>query len=181
MIIIEGVDCSGKTTFANKLLRELNNSFLIRRGDIPRSSDQSEIGRLKRSYKTVYDLYKKTIRLNRSHLIVERFYPSEMVYSLVKRNYEGFEDRFYESFENEIVEELGEEVLIIYVFSDNHTLNERLSSRGDDYINKEDIFYLNQRYLKFLENTKVNVFSVNGDDKYFNNAINFIKLKINEA
>jgi len=177
LIIFEGVDCSGKTTIIEQLMKHSRNCFHIRRSDIPASSNESEIGRLKRSYKTIHEIYKNAIRPRKAHLIVERFYPSELAYSKVKRGYEAFDDKFYHTFEDQLIRDFEEEeVVIIYVFQELKILKDRLISRGDDYIKIEELSELNQRYLEFLEWSKINTYSIPGSDAGYSNLIGFLKL-----
>ncbi len=178
-IIVEGVDCSGKSTLINQLMRKANNAFHIRRSDVPKSADLTEIGRLKRSYKITRDIYKQVIQPNQGHLIVERFYPSEIVYSKVKRGYEAVNDKFYASFEEELLEIFGQEILLLHVFQEMRVLQERLRVRGDYYISEKDLSELNLRYLAFLEWTNLNVYSSPGDDSGIESAVNYINTLCN--
>lgn len=176
LIIVEGVDCSGKTVLINQLMRRATNAFHIRRSDIPKSADSTEIGRLKRSYKIIKDLYRKVVQPNHGHLIVERYYPSELVYSKVKRGYEAFDDSFYRSFEKDLIECIGDDIILLHVFQEIKTLRKRLLERGDKYINEEELSDLNMRYVKFLEWTHLHSYSVPGSKDGTASAINHLNL-----
>lgn len=173
-IIVEGVDCSGKSTFIDELMKNTENSFHIRRSDRPKTNQTTEIGRLKRSFKIVRDLYKQVIQPNQGHLIVERYYPSELVYSKVKRGYEAFNDKFYSSFEGELKSLFEGDLIIIHVFQELKILQQRLLVRGDDYINEEDLSELNTRYIEFLERTAIDSYSIPGTPEGIRSAINYL-------
>jgi len=174
LIIIEGVDCSGKTTLINEMMRRAHNAFHIRRSDVPKSAEKTEVSRLKRSYKVIKEIYCRVIKPNQGHLVVERFYPSELVYSGIKRGYEAFEDKFYSCFEKELLESLGDDIVVIHVFQEAKIIKERLKFRGDDYVTEEEVGKLSMRYIDFLNWTQLNAYSIPGNNTGIESAINYI-------
>lgn len=146
LIIVEGVDCTGKTWVATQLVKKLENAYLLKYGYKPRSNLVEERARLQDVYETVLSLYFE-LENHGGILILDRYFPSELIYSLVKRGYEALEAFYFIQLE-ERIKALPH--LLIYVSASLSKIEERIIQRGEDYVSMEDIPKLMKRYEDYL-------------------------------
>ncbi len=151
IIIVEGCDLAGKSTIVNALSKKMPG-IVMKITARPNSKDKHEIHKLKTYYYSVLDY------INRFYqskvVILDRFFPSEMVYSKVKRGYEAFADLEYKEMEKVLGHRNH---ILIYCDPGKETILNRLRSRGDDYINETDIEHLLKRYEFFMKRTSLKV------------------------
>ena len=57
ILILEGVDCAGKTWMAERLLKELPNTYLIKHGNRPKENTPAASHILYKNYKAMLDAY----------------------------------------------------------------------------------------------------------------------------
>lgn len=142
LIIIEGADCTGKTTLAQKLVKDLGvkHTMSLRKGP-PSSRNPVE------EYLWPLSGYSpgKPSGGNQ-HIICDRWHIGEMIYpSLFKRNSimsDHFDD--YDIVHN-VLMRLG--ALIVYLDPPLSIVHNRFRERGDSMIN--DIDTLTESYFKF--------------------------------
>jgi len=152
LIIIEGADLVGKTTVAKKLLKALPNSYYLKHGVRPKDNSRIEREKIK-------DVYAKILcEINslfgpEENLILDRYYPSELVYSKLKRGYSAGEDEFFSQLEKAI--DINVNYVLIYVYETEQVLKERFSSRGDDFVDMSDIIKIKVGYEEFLQSTSL--------------------------
>lgn len=129
-IIIEGPDCSGKTTLANYLKEHY---FL----DYRHSSSKTE-----NDFKYHFDL------LNSSNLVLDRFHLGEFIFpALVDRKAKmSFED--LKQLTN-LIEYSNDCILVILYASDVNLLKRRLTLRGDDEFTVNNIESINYMFKMF--------------------------------
>jgi thymidylate kinase len=151
-IIIEGIDCAGKSWASEYLCKKISNSFYIKHCNTPKTGNASEISLLKTSYETILNFYRSYVQPNHGHLVVDRYYPSELVYSSVMRQYDAFLDEYYNDLEK-IVMKL--EYRLLYIHAPMEEVIKRIELRGDSYVEIEHLSRLKHRYNKFLEHTKL--------------------------
>ncbi len=151
-IIIEGIDCAGKSWASEYLCKKISNSFYIKHCNTPKTGNASEISLLKTSYETILNFYRSYVQPNHGHLVVDRYYPSELVYSSVMRQYDAFLDEYYNDLEK-IVMKL--EYRLLYIHAPMEEVIKRIELRGDSYVEIEHLSRLKHRYNKFLERTKL--------------------------
>ena len=148
-IIVEGVDCSGKSYLVQALSKKYPG-LVIKLTCRPRYDDIRETNHYKQY---VYSLLEY---LNCNHhdktIILDRFFSSELAYSQVKRGYDAFEDKVYKRM-SDVIEKI--DPLFIYCDPGKEVIINRLRVRGDDYINEEDIDALRERYERFFNETKM--------------------------
>jgi len=150
IIIIEGVDLGGKTTVVEDLKRYYGNGAVVFKNPIkPRSKHDRESIFI--AYTVMFGMALKDEFKNKL-VIFDRAYPSEMVYSKVKRNYEAMNDLRWWKFDSNIA---NEDVLMVYCYAPLTKLTERLKVRGDDYVKKNELEKLVKRYDRFLKKTKL--------------------------
>lgn len=155
-IVVEGIDKSGKTTFLNLLKSIVPSAVVIKNVNPPRIDSIVEKTALKEKYlliENILDRNKDTV------FILDRFYPSEMVYSQIKRGYDALEDDWYWDLDRR----LGlKKVSLVYVESPGEVLKKRFDSCGEEYVETDEIELLIDRYHRFLEHTALPKLFVNG-------------------
>jgi thymidylate kinase len=151
VIIIEGCDLAGKSHLFNSIIKSFPGMG-IKITDRPKDGSPFERKKIKEYYWSVLSFINKNYQ-NKT-IVLDRFFPSEMVYSLPKRKYEAMFDPDFVNIEKSI---RARKHLLIYCDPGLPTILERLKSRGDDYVNGEALADLYERYKYFLENTKMNV------------------------
>lgn len=172
ILIIEGVDLSGKSTLMNTLCKAFPG-IVFKITDRPRNDSYSERGKIKHYYTSILEY----INHNRNKIIMlDRFYPSELVYSKVKRGYEAFGEADFNDYER-VINNLDH--LVIYCNPGIETILTRLKSRGDDYINEEDIKALMGRYERFSKETRLNTLEID-TNKPVEELLEIIKATIDE-
>lgn len=156
LIILEGIDKSGKTTIAEKILKSIKNSILIKGNCKPIDNSKQESKKIREYYKTILKLTKNNFLKDKT-IIVDRYYPSQMVYS-IKRGKDEFRNKWFKQFEDKIC---NIKSLYIYIRPEDSVLKQRLEVEKDEYIGIEDLQGLLERYDKFYENTKLNKIKIN--------------------
>lgn len=132
-IILEGSDCTGKTTFAEKLSEV--TGFKIVKGS---SFEISELG--------ADGMFEHMLGLlNREDIIIDRFLYSNLVYGELF-NYPMMTPTQYDS----LVERLDETSLLVYLHASIGTIKYRMNNRGDDMIKVENIEDIVNKYNEVL-------------------------------
>lgn len=150
IVILEGVDGSGKSTLAESLRKVIRGLF-VKITDIPKIGNDADRSKIKEYYWMMLGIQNDNPNTN---LIFDRFFPSELVYSKVKRGYEAGEDPEYSSIEEDL---LKRKHLIVLCDPGLDVIKDRLSSRGDDYVLPEDLDELYARYELLFKTLKTNV------------------------
>lgn len=156
LIILEGLDCSGKSYIATQLLRALPHCYYLKHGNRPKDKSIKEINRIKETYRDMLHAWDAIWDID-NNMIFDRFFPSELVYSLPKRGYEAFDDPDYQEIEKLILKENAPHIIVLYVFASTEELVSRMKVRGEDYMELGDIDKLKARYNAFLNSTKIPV------------------------
>lgn len=149
VIVIEGVDLSGKTTLWNQVIKSfpgIGMKITAR----PLDGTAPEREKIKAYYRSVLSFINQNYQ-NKT-IIMDRFFPSELVYSKVKRDYEARNDPEFQTFESVLAKRNH---LIIYCDPTLAVLVERLKARGDDYIKESDLRNLYDRYEEFMKKTEL--------------------------
>jgi len=148
IIIVDGVDCSGKSTLIERISKDkrFRNSLLIKNNFRP--SDESTIPKVKDNYEGIKSLIESVPSYE--YVIIDRFYMSEMVYGKL-RGYEPFDDDWYRTFEDSLMNATNvEQILFIHMCPSINTIYGRFDKRGDEHINREQIEDLWSRYIRFV-------------------------------
>lgn len=163
LIMVEGVDCSGKTWVAQQLLKKLRGeTFLLKHGNRPKTGSHEEIEAIKNTYVDMLGIYQQfSHAVPPVNFIFDRYFQSELAYSQVKRDYEAMRDPWYNSFERQVKEENH---ILLYVQPSLEIIEARLRLRGDDYVNLEDIKALLGVYDNIIQNTSLATITIINDD-----------------
>lgn len=148
MIIIEGLDGTGKTTLANDLL---NKNYILINNNLTNESH--------------YDKYVNIIKTSDINSVSDRSFVSEMVYGKVLS---GTTKLSEEEFINLVKLYSEYETKIIYLYASKKILLER---RKDDFKDSKVIFHLYQELMDEFErrldyiSAYIDVFSINTGEK----------------
>jgi thymidylate kinase len=164
VLIIEGCDCVGKDYLSERLAKSLRNSITIKNNFKPKNEDESSI--LKNRYKGMVELI-KLIHTNKlyDYVILNRWFPSELVYSGLKRDYDAFGDEWYSRFDLGLkdLKNAGIEFIIVLIASEKEIHLKRFRARGDEHITEQDINKVNERYEKVLDWSMLDSIKITSD------------------
>ena len=122
IIVLEGCDCVGKTTFAEMLSEK--TGYEIVKGS---SFEISELG-ADGMFNHMMEL------LDRDNIIIDRFFYSNLVYGKIY-NYPMMSIFQYMDLTNK----LNKKALVLYLQAHHYAIVERMAIRGDDMIKADDI------------------------------------------
>lgn len=154
MIIIEGLDGTGKTTLANYLL---NKNYILINNNLTSESH--------------YDKYVNIIKTSDINSVSDRSFISEMVYGKVLS---GTTKLSEEEFINLVKLYSEYETKIVYLYASKKILLER---RKDDFKDSKVIFHLYQELMDEFErrldyiSAYIDVFSINTGEKNCKQAL----------
>lgn len=158
-IILEGVDCSGKTTFAEKLAEK--TGFEIVKG--------SSFGISKLGADGMYEYMKKQIA--RENVIIDRSFYSNLVYG-TKYNYPMMKTHHYYN----LLELANITSVVVYLYASVGEISYRMKKRGDDMIDIEDIDDILIRYDRELSLFKpATMVAINTENISTDRATNMVK------
>jgi len=160
--IIEGPDLAGKSYSIECIAKFFNSGFILKNTYKPRKLIESA---------DIYNQYWHIIGLlsPRGHyakkklIILDRFYPSQAVYSILRGNDEIQDFRLLDI--QEFCRKSG--ILYIYLNTDLETLEKRYKERGDEHIKLEQLEMLKNRYDAFYllcTLKKIKIDPINEDD-----------------
>lgn len=131
IIILEGCDCVGKTTFAEMLSKK--TGYEIVKGS---SFEISELG-ADGMFNHMMEL------LDRDNIIIDRFFYSNLVYGKIY-NYPMMSLSQYMDLTNK----LNKKALVLYLQASPHVIAERMAVRGDDMIKADSIGTILHTYIQ---------------------------------
>lgn len=166
IIMVDGIDKSGKTTFIKTMVNEFLskkrrfNGILVWKNNFkPSSNSEKERNEVRNIYLKASKLFCSNAFKN-ILVVTDRNFMSEMVYS-IKRGYDAMNDpellkveKFYEK----------NNAIYVWVNTGKKFFERKMSDQGDDYIKKLDYGVINKRYKLFFDTTnlkKVQVRSLN--------------------
>lgn len=134
LIILEGVDCSGKTTLAMALSEMLDLDIV--KGS---SFEQSDC--------TKDELFTKFMELSKlDNVILDRFIYSNEVYASEYEDFAILNDTQRRAIEDEI----RDKAIVVYLYADKTDLLDRFNARGDDYVTIDRFDSLLERYSESI-------------------------------
>ena len=149
MILLEGIDRSGKSTVINNLIRS-QVSTLFKLYNKPANNSYYERERVRIAYNELF--HQAELNNASSTVIFDRSYPSEIVYS-IRRDY----DAFWDSFWWELEDTLKGRAVIVYCFVDPDELVKRFTTTRESHLRLEEIPQILDRYNLFLDRTRLPV------------------------
>jgi len=140
VLIVEGVDLSGKTTAIEQIAKRLNQGFILKNTYKPREPGDSQI----------YHQYWNIIKLIKNYddlVILDRFYPSQAVYSYLR----GEDEMYHEEIMHIEDHCKANNYLLLYLDTDTTQLRERYNKKGDEHVNFQQILEIKRRYETFVK------------------------------
>lgn len=148
-IILEGNECSGKSSLAKKLSEKLG--WEIVKG----SNFESATG----TNEELYDFLEKPLDMD--NVIIDRTFFSNMVYATLYPKYTIITNEQYSELQDRLLEQdKNNESIVLYLYTDIETLKERLIDRGDEYIREDKLKDINDMYELLWENAKVEPYGI---------------------
>lgn len=151
VFIIEGVDCSGKSTFLDFFIKNWGDGILIKNCYKPRTSETTQI---KRQYFDIKNIIDKADSVGFNNFFIDRYYPSQLVYS-IKRGKDDFEDEWFWRFDDLMSRTNKYRVHLILITEDVEEIKKRMKERGEEYIQENEVEMLQKRYLEFFDRSKL--------------------------
>ena len=157
-IIIEGVDKSGKSTIIEKMKNQFEYGLAIKNMIKPKDALEEETGRIIDMYDQILRISSQSDLKNPSNrnftYILDRFYQSEIVYSILRGN-----DRFEEEGFMAVVDlwenKIAKDTLLVLLETDPAIVAERFKTCGEDYVKEGQIRMLQERYNRCFEMSKL--------------------------
>lgn len=174
IVIIDGCDKAGKSTVIEKLKNKVDHGLMLKNLDKPKDGTNS-------SQLTIKDHYEEMAVLMKSNpyfiYVLDRWYPTELVYSSIKRGYDSFGDKFYKQFDRKMAKEPN---LYVWIDADPNLIKKRFISDGEDFAKAEEVDKIRERYQFFFDKTSLNKTRVDTTND-LEGAINFIVSCINRV
>lgn len=144
MIIVEGTDGTGKTTLCKLLSEKLD--YRIIKG--------SSFENAKLPQDQLFGWF--TFVATKQNVIVDRFFPSNLTYAPLYKDYSMIDKKQTKFLESMI----RDKAIIIYLYADINTLKSRIRERGDDYVKEDRLEEISKKYEEVLINSSLDVISV---------------------
>jgi len=152
-LIIEGPDLAGKTYAIEKIAKHFNSGFVLKNSYRPKGEETT-----KKIYLHYFrliimiDEFKDKYFEKDPLVILDRFYPSQAVYSYLRG-----EDELT-SRNIKVLDGLCKnDMKLIYLDTDLKLLETRFDALGDEHIKRNNIRKLKERYEEFLKITQLKV------------------------
>ena len=172
IIIVEGLDKSGKSTIVNDLVESQKNFYnqtpvVFKLSSKPIDGSPEEQRKVLCRYE---ELFAQAVKLHdQGHVVIfDRAYPSEMVYS-IKRGYDSLNDFKWLEFDKKIgnLEEVF--VNLIYCEAPRELLIERFKSDKEEFTTVKEIDTLIERYESFLDCTSLKPIRISSTESRIDN------------
>jgi thymidylate kinase len=151
IVIVEGPDLSGKTTAIETLAKFNNSGSTIKNNYKPKTAEESD--KLYEHYHVI--LHAAKILSNNGKLVIlDRYFPSQAVYSFLRGKEELFGDKRIAKLTDLC---LFHKIKIIFLDTPLLTLLQRYDDRGDEHIKKEQLIAIKNRYEQFMNETRLPV------------------------
>lgn len=139
-IVIEGVDCSGKSTVTESLSKKLG--FKVKKGSSFEITAQGN--------EAMYSHFKHLAPLD--NVVIDRFIYSNLVYATLFPEYPilSYSQRGY------IERLIKENTIVLYLTADSNTIVNRIEKRGDEYIDTSHIKDILGTYETVMEDAASN-------------------------
>ena len=145
LIIVEGSDCSGKTTLINQLSKLLN--FQVVKGSSFELSTCTN--------EQLFEKFSEMTKLKQT--ILDRFTPSNAVYAPLYKDFALLSDEQRKEIESEI----KDRAIVIYLEADLETLTQRLQARGDDYVTVDKLSSIKEKYQEVMSKVELKTLRFN--------------------
>ena len=151
VLIIEGPDLSGKSYAIEKIGKAYKTGFILKNLYKPTKARDGNI------YACYWNIINKV--LDQPFVILDRFYPSQAVYSYLRGEDEMESGEIF-AIEKFLLDQKLNKFIIVYLNTDLKTLKKRYIQRGDEHIDISDLRKISERYEIFYNLTKLPVICV---------------------
>lgn len=162
LILIEGVDCSGKTTLIQDLLGGISDSSVFKNNIKPEGKTLFSIGRTAGIYLGAYRLAQAL----KTDVIFDRSHITEIVYS-PRRGYQSLEYIDWPAIE----EEMKSNACVIYVSAPKEIIERRFKEKGEDYIAEEEIEGLLIGFDEYIKGCKLPLIEISSLNSRYKNLV----------
>jgi thymidylate kinase len=139
--VVDGIDCSGKSTLVEELSKKTGYEVV--------KGSSFEIASLGADYMHLHMMN----LLKEDDIIVDRYFFSNYVYART-HEYPLMSDEQFDSLYTKLIE-VEKNVCLIYLYADENVIAERISVRGDDYIDKSYIADILRLYGEVLNRYRI--------------------------
>lgn len=146
IIVVDGVDLAGKGFFLEKITKAINKGMILKNSYKPKKKEDTSI--LLTQYINIINLIGKTPI---SPIFLDRFYPSQMVYSFL-RGKDEFNEKCFLVMDRILAHNNWK---YIWVDTELKFLKERYINRGDEHIKITDLEILQSKYKQFFDWTNL--------------------------
>lgn len=164
IIIIEGIDKSGKTTLIKDLYAALPAAVRVKNTIKPDGSKEISIGKIIGVYNGIYNVagkFENPVILDRSHL-------TEIVYS-AKRGYQALDYFDWRALEREL------DAIVIYMSAPKNTIKQRFIADKEDYLTVPEIDMIMTGYTDQIAKTSLPVLRLSSTDDRQTNLAEVIR------
>lgn len=144
ILIIVGVDCSGKDTLIEELHKR--TGYDVHRGssfNLTHGKSQDEL----------FESFMSFTKMN--NIILNRYYMCNHVYAPLYNDYAQIREEDMRFIERE----LQGDALVIHLYADEDVIKLRFKTRGEDYVDECKIKTILESYDKFVEECELDVLS----------------------
>lgn len=154
LIIIEGTDCTYKSTVCNKLSEQLNIPI------IKGSSFEIATG----TEQSMYEHF-KMISTSKQPMIVDRYLYSNLTYAPLYPKYTMISPEHAKEIEDDLNKR--DDVHVFYLYAHVDALKQRMEERGDEMIKSDELGAINKKYNQVLSESNFHLFHMI-DTEFFN-------------
>ncbi|MCU4668534.1 MULTISPECIES: hypothetical protein [Bacillus] len=190
LIILEGARGTGKSSVAYKLRQRLKHSTLINPTGFHEDGDKG-LAKISNYYEGIFDLlYKWKARVNDYTTILDRFFPTEMVFSSLYKEYD-----FHQKFKSlcKLLPTLDDDIYIFFfTISNKEVLKERLNrdkiqfgqveESVEESLKQQDAYYkyINKlkEYVDWFEKGSMKIIEIDTAYLSQDDVINFVIRRI---
>ena len=158
ILIVEGVDLVGKSTAIERISKTLKTGITIKNNYKPKSQSNFEIYNQYLEIMTMTGHYRKLI-------ILDRFYPSQLVYSYLR----GFDELEQTPEIAQVIEKDLHfyKTKLLLLDTSEEELRKRYAVRGDEHVDINQILVIRQRYLDFFDRCQLDKLKIDSMDPDF--------------
>ena len=169
ILILEGVDCAGKTWMAERILKKAPNAYLIKHGNRPTEDSPAASHMLYKNYKAMLDTYELAIKPTGGILIFDRFYMSELIYGPATRGYNLLTLEYQEELSKRLKQN---DHLYVEITATKENIIERMKTRGEYYLKLEKLDSIIAGYENYYDITTLNRSRIKSGDSSVDFLIN---------
>lgn len=154
LIIVEGVDKTGKSTLVDFILKNMPDTYLLKNGSRPKDGSDIERSKIINAYWKILSIYRYSFK--ESILIMDRYVISELVYCL-KRGYKALDDSEPGKELKMIINELEQEgdIIIIHCSTDPKLIKQKFIDDGEEYTNLDEVEKFDEKYRVEIGKLKI--------------------------